>query len=164
MQTLTGKIVSIVPTGEGGYKSKQGWINTFIMTIQGPNTQVSGEIGSKSSPYPSAVGQEITVEGEQTQYGLKFKKINPQYSGGGQQGRGQGGSKKDVDWDKIAEGKVLCNMISAAITSGQIKCPDIRTAQYLTNVIMGKATDPQGGDPNPEYSDNPPEPEDDIPF
>lgn len=149
MQQLTGRIVSIVPTD--GYNGSHGWVYTFDMTIQGPNAQVTGEIGSKSTPYPLAVGQEITVNAEQTQHGLKFKrqKQDGGYSGGGQRGSGQ---KKDVDWDKIAEGKVLCTMINAAITAGQMKCPDIRTAKYLTDVVMGK---PQGGDPNPEYSDNP---------
>lgn len=167
MQTLTGTIKRIISTrdrrehpDEGGYSGTHGWVYTFDVTIQNPQGTLTGEIGSKTEQYPLVEGQEITVEPRRTEHGVKFKKINPQYSGGSS----HRGKKDDVDWDKIAEGKVLCNMISAAITAGQIKCPDIRTAKYLTDVIMGKTTDPQGGDPNPDYEENPQEPTDDIPF
>ncbi|KKK92302.1 hypothetical protein LCGC14_2704300 [marine sediment metagenome] len=111
MQTLTGKIVSVQPTADGGYNGTNGWINTFTMTIQGPNAQVTGEIGSKSSPYPLTAGQEITVTAEQTQYGLKFKKINPQYSGRGQHGGGQANPEKE---ERIMRGNALNAVMSAA--------------------------------------------------
>ena len=114
MQTLTGKIITVQPTGEGGYQSKQGWINTFDMTIQGPNAQVTGEIGSKSSPYPLGVGQEITVTAEQSQYGVRFKKINPGYQG--QQGGGQrsGGQASPDKEERITRGNALNAIMSAA--------------------------------------------------
>lgn len=75
---LQGNITSIQPTG--GYQSQQGYIYTFNMGIQTPNGAYMGEIGSKSQNYPAKIGDAITVETKQDQYGMKFKKINPQFA------------------------------------------------------------------------------------
>ena len=161
MQTLTGKIVSVQPTADGGYNGTNGWINTFTMTIQGPTAQVTGEIGSKKAPYPLVPGQEITVTAEQTQYGMKFKKINPQYSGGGQ--RGGGGQQSSPNINRLIVAQVAYKAImehdEAVIDEERLT----RHVDMIMRVGEGKPA-PQGGDPNPEYSDNPPEPTDDIPF
>lgn len=71
-----------------------------------------------------------------------------------------------ADDDKVVTGKCLCNVICAAIQSGQIQCPDIPAAKVLTDVIMGKAGPASAGLPNPEYvGDSPAKPpKDDIPF
>jgi len=85
--TLTGTIQSIQPLG--GYDSQGGYINTFSMTIQCQDGQHTGEIGSKSNPYPMNIGEQIVVMESNTQHGIKFKKVNTQYAGN-QQGGNQG--------------------------------------------------------------------------
>jgi hypothetical protein len=42
------------------------------------------------------------------------------------------------DWDKIAEGKVMCNVVCSAIQSKQMKCEDLNDVQMYTNIIMGR--------------------------
>ncbi len=161
MQTLTGKIVSVQPTAEGGYQHPQGWINTFTMTIQGPNAQVTGEIGSKSTPYPSAVGQEITVEASQTQYGLKFKKINPQYSGGGG-GQRQSSPEKE---ERIMRGNALNAIMSAAnIMPDEIENYLMAGVNFIKSGVWGLSQ--QQVQPNPDYEENPApiDEHDEIPF
>jgi len=90
---ITGQIRNIQPTADGGYSSQNGWIHTYDMTIDVPGGQpITGEIGSKSSPYPLCAGAEISVEVKNTEHGVRLKKVNPQYNqGGGQQGPPQGG-------------------------------------------------------------------------
>lgn len=46
--------------------------------------------------------------------------------------------KKEPDWDKIAEGKVLCNVICAAIQSGQMECKTLEHVKMCLDVIMGR--------------------------
>ena len=166
---VTGTIQSVFATQEGGYQSQNGYIYTFDMTVNTPQGPVIGEIGSKTQPYPLAVGQPITVEVTQTDRGPRLKKINPQYAG--QQGQGppqqrQPQQANKPDWDEIARGKVRCNLVCAGIQSGQLSvtCPTDCNS-WLDYIFTGN-TGEQGGRPNPDYNPNPehPAPGDDIPF
>ncbi len=95
----TGNITSITPTVEGGYNSQNGWIHTFDIVIQCPNGSFAGEIGSKSTPYPLGVGGRISFDVNNTQNGVKIKKVNPGYDNKPQGQRpaqgAQGGGNKD---------------------------------------------------------------------
>ena len=155
----TGKIINVVSAG--GYESTNGYIYTFQMTIQCPDGQVVGEIGSKSQMYPKGIGEEITIETTNTAHGVRFKKINPQYAQGGSQG---GQSKKsEPNWDAIAEGKCRCKVICAAIQSNQINISgEMDVDQWVQYIMLGQNKAPQQAKPEPW--DNPPQPTDDIPF
>ena len=74
---IQGQITNIVP--DGSYVAQGNTIYTFQMTIQGQRGVFTVQIGSKSQAYPIAVGQPIMVEMTETQHGVRFKKINPQY-------------------------------------------------------------------------------------
>jgi hypothetical protein len=75
---ISGTIANIVPLGQ--YNSQNGVVFTFTMTINSElHGAVTGEIGSKSNVYPMKIGENITVEVTQSDYGTRFKKINPQY-------------------------------------------------------------------------------------
>ena len=77
---ITGQIVQLAPTTEGGYTLQDGgYIYTFMMTVRGNNGDVTGEIGTKSQQYPLNIGDEIIVEVKNTKFGTKLKKINPGY-------------------------------------------------------------------------------------
>lgn len=156
---VTGTIASVQPTQNGGYQSQNGYIYTYDMVVNGPNGQVNGEIGSKSNPYPKQVGQEITVEASEGQYGPRLKNINLQHQGGGQQGQQQRSQPaqsktKEPDWDAIAEGKTRCAVVCAAIQSGQIPCVTHEDAVMHTKFIL------TGQVPNGQQSF----PQDDIPY
>lgn len=123
---ITGTILNIEPTQEGGYQSRNGYIYTFWMAIETPNGPLSGEIGSKTELYPVPVGKEITVNvTNDTQRGVKFKKINPQYEAqrpqntqqGGQQPR-QGANAPKRDYDKENRGKCRNKLYAACIITG----------------------------------------------
>lgn len=99
---VNGTILNIAP--DGGYQSQNGWIFTSQMTIDTPQGQVVGRIGSKSEQYPMQSGEQITVEQSNKGYGNEFKKVTAQYAGqqGGQQQPRQqpprptqGGASKD---------------------------------------------------------------------
>ena len=82
----TGNITAIQPTQQGGYQSSNGWIFTYTMTVNTQAGPITGEIGSKSQPYPKNPGEQITVEvTSDQQHGNKFKNINPQFAGQNQQ-------------------------------------------------------------------------------
>lgn len=85
---VQGTIQSIVP--DGGYQGTNGYINTFQMTVQSQDGNFTGQIGSKSQNYPANVGDEIIIEVTNSDYGPRFKKINPQY----QQQNNQGGQQQ----------------------------------------------------------------------
>ena len=158
---VTGTIRSVFATQEGGYNSQNGYIYTFDMAIDTPQGPMTGEIGSKSQPYPAAVGDPITVDVRQTDRGPKFKKINPQYAG--QQQR-QAQQPNKPNWDEIARGKVRCNLVCAGIQSGQLSvtCPTDCNA-WMDYIFTGN-TGEQSGRPNPDYDPNPQPPGDDVPF
>ncbi|MGR3292519.1 MAG: hypothetical protein ACUZ9M_00720 [Candidatus Scalindua sp.] len=78
IMTKTGKIIGVTP--DGGYQGKKGYIYTFQMTVQCPDGQVTGQIGSKSQTYPLVVGNDIMVEVTNTEHGVRLKKVNPQYA------------------------------------------------------------------------------------
>ena len=171
---VTGTIQSVFATQEGGYQSSQGdYIYTFDMAINTPQGPINGEIGSKTQPYPLAVGQQITVEVSQTDRGPRLKKINPQYAG--QQGQGppqqrQPQQANKPDWDEIAKGKVRHGLVCAGIQSGQLPANNIEVVDsYLPYILTGKLPigyNETGGGPNPDYNPNPapPQPGDDVPF
>lgn len=75
---ISGTILSIVP--DGGYQSQQGYVYTFQMGINTPAGVYTGQIGSKTQAYPLAVGQSIVVDMTNSNKGVRFKKINPQYA------------------------------------------------------------------------------------
>ena len=164
MKVISGTITNVVP--DGGYQSQNGYVYTFQMAIQGPNNSLTGQIGSKSEVYPIPVGQPITVEATDTQYGMRFKKQqNPQYAG-------QSG-KQNRDYDKENHGKCFCNILVAVVSSDGI---DTANQQRLTQIAdlatacmnsydYRSSSKPQTTQPNPNYSENPAAPEDDsIPF
>ena len=174
MKQITGTITGIVPAG--GYDSRNGYIFTFDMTIKGPNGSLAGEIGSKSEIYPMSVGQTIDVEASKTQHGMRFKKINLDYaergsSGGGKQSSGQsGGSNKDRLIVAQVVYKVLSNLSDNPHEFDVWLMGNLKIYKRHIDAIMQAGSDelpmPKGGEPNPEYSDNP-EPVDtdsDIPF
>ena len=151
---VTGQITNIQPTQKGGYQSQHGYIYTFDMTINGPSGPIAGEVGSKSQQYPKNVGETVNVVVQSGQYGNKFKVIQPQQ--GTQQpqqqppmpaqpqGNVHQAPKSDKpDWDKIAEGKVLCNVVCSAIQAGMIQVTTAPEAQKWTDFIMGKGAPQQ---------------------
>ncbi len=75
---LQGTIKNIV--SDGGYSSTNGYIYTFQMTIQCQTGKFTGQIGSKTQVYPIAIEQPIIVDMTETQYGVRFKKIDPKYA------------------------------------------------------------------------------------
>lgn len=84
-----------------------------------------------------------------------------------QQGLPPQKTKQDKpDWDAIAEGKVRHGIVCAAIQSGQIKIADEGNIEYWKNYIINGEAKPQGGNPNPDYDENPEQSlgRDDIPF
>ena len=140
VQSVAPDMVQDPQTGQmvhSGYQSRGGYIYNFQMTVTGQAGTVSGQIGSKSQTYPVAVGQPIIVEHSDSQYGPRLKKINPQYAGQGQAPQAGQGGKPKVDWDKIARGKVLCNIVCAGIQSGQIVVTDKTAAEQWMEFIMG---------------------------
>lgn len=132
-----GTIKAIQPNG--GYQSQHGYINTFMMTIQTNEGQITGEIGSKSQQYPIGVNDPITVEIKNTTNGVKFKKINPEYAQGDSQGYGQpaqGQSSGGRDYDAENRGKCRTQFIKAAIINGQITCGTFADVLMLTEFAM----------------------------
>ena len=213
----TGTIANIIPTQQGGYQGAGGWVYTFMMTIDCPDGQFTGEIGSRTQPYPLGEGQSILVEMSEGQYGPKFKKINPQYAGqqGGQSQQSynpppqaprqeqsytpppQGAPPasainsgppqrvpsewdKPIDWhDKkqllIVRQSSISNAIAALelkgaadLTLEQILSTAKTFSQFVYDGIVKDELDKAllGGQPNPDYSENPPptQPGDDVPF
>ena len=141
----TGIIKAIQPDGGYSAKTPQGpmYIYQYQMTIEVPGEgQVTGEIGSKSDPYPMQVNEEITFEiklDARATTGKKFKKVNPQYAQGGSQGGGQApqgqNSGGSIPKDRI-EGMVRTQFIKAAIINGMIKCDTFADVLMLTNFAM----------------------------
>lgn len=80
-----GTITAITP--DGSYAGSGGTIYTFQMGIQCADGAFCGQIGSKSQTYPMNIGENIIVEMTNTQHGVRFKKINPQYQQPTQQGQ-----------------------------------------------------------------------------
>ncbi len=161
----TGTIAQIVP--DGGYQSQRGYIYTFQMTIQCPDGTFEGQIGSKSEQYPLSVGQEIIVDMTNTQHGVRFKKINPQYAGQNAQntpqGRSQGGGGQENSPTKelaIKRGNAL-NAVFSATTIPQDLISDYLVASmgWLNNgdwKLMPPNMNPKAADDMPI--------DDDIPF
>ncbi len=207
----TGTIFSIVPTQKGGYQSREGWVYTFMMTINCPDGHFTGEIGSKAQMYPLGQGQPITVEITDGQYGPRFKKINSQYAGqqGGppqqsynpapqappqersytpppQGAPPQQNQRVPSEWDKpidwhdkkqllIVRQSSISNAIAALklkgaadLTLEQILSTAKTFSQFVYDGIVQDELDKalSGGQPNRDYSENPPatQPGDDVPF
>ena len=175
----TGTITNIVPTQQGGYQSQGGYVYTFMMSIQTDAGVIQGEIGSKTQLYPLGCGSPISVEVTQTEHGMRFKKINPQYAG--QQGQSQAPPQqqqapppqqnqrvpsewdKPIDWhDKKQLLIVRQSSISNAIEclkiggSGELPIPAVlAAAKTFAKFVYDGIVPNQGGQPNPDYSDNP---------
>ena len=121
-----GTITAIGPTQEGGYQCQGGYVYTYIMSIQTTTDLFTGEIGSKSQPYPLAVGSEIHFTVSTGRRGPKIKKVNPQYA---QQGTQAGNYPQDPiqrpaapqaprrDFDKEARGKCRFGFYQALLHS-----------------------------------------------
>lgn len=175
---IQGTIFSI--ESDGGYDSQNGYIYTFQMCVHDQNGAAHyGQIGSKTEIYPLAKGQPIIVDTKEDQHGIKFTKVNPKYAAQGQPGgtAPQTGNTPPLgnqgppaapqkaqgpDWDKIADGKVKCNVVCAAIQSGQFACKTIQDAQKYTDYIMGRDTQPQTQSGPQDF--NPPPADDSISF
>ncbi len=144
--TKTGIIKQIQKTQTGGYQSKQGWIYTFIVTIQTNEGQVTGEIGSKTEQYPLGVDDEINFTFTKDEYGYKFKKVNPQYPQGGSQGGGQTAGDQNSggrDYDAENRGKCRTQFIKAAIINGQITCGTFADVLMLEEFAMTGVIPPE---------------------
>lgn len=130
-----------------------------------------GRIGSKqgyqiNTPISVTVEQKTDNDGQPYDY---FRKYNPQYQGQQSAPReAQQGSPrppespngtKEPDWDAIAEGKVRHGVLCAMLQGGLIvHYPTV--LKHTRFIVTGKIPD----EPNPGFSDNPEEPEGDIPF
>ena len=62
------------------------------------------------------------------------------------------------DWDEIARGKVRCNLVCAAIDSGQLDASNLNVVDSYMDYIFTGRFQATGGGPNPDYSENPPPP------
>ncbi len=172
---ITGTIINVLPTADGGYQSQNGYIFTYNMTIQGTDGQTyTGEIGAKTDLYPLGNGQQITVEFTNTQHGSRFKKVNPQYAGQPQQRGGQ--PNKGRDYDKENRGKCRFGLYQACIQQG-CKPREMVNDKALLDAIeiliqwsMNGRPNPPPNNPqagNPDWvGDEPPQtgPGDDVPF
>ena len=163
METITGQITQILP--DGGYQSQNGYISTFVMTIQGPNGPITGQIGSKSQTYPLSPGQTISVQVTEYQGNTRFKKFNPQYAQAASQSR-QATNTSQRDYDKENRGKCRHGLYCACIAKG-VSPDKLNMDTFMLQAIEGlveKSMNGIGGIPNPDYSENPPEPDDDLRF
>ena len=154
----TGTITNLQPAG--GYDGQNGHINTFHMTIQFPDGMVTGEIGTKSQNYPANVGDSISVDVSQTQYGVRFKKVNPQYA---QQDAQQGqqnntNGKKDNKSFAMAYAKDL-------VVADKIRLGDmVGWATVMEDWMGGRAQIPQPQQPPQQNFDPPNELDSEVPF
>lgn len=164
---VNGTIANIAP--DGGYQSQNGWIFTFQMTIDTPQGQVVGRIGSKSEQYPMQGGEQITVEQSNKGYGNEFKKVNAQYAGqqGGQQQPrqqashpAQGGASKDRLIVTQVAYKAL--MEKSACDEGNLR----QAVDMIMRVGENKPAQQQAPPQNqlPPQQEPPFNPTDDIPF
>ena len=166
MKVVSGKIERLAPTADGGYNGSHGYVWTFDMTVRSAEGTVSGEIGSKTQNYPLNIGAEITVEAKQTEHGPRLKKINPQYSGGGQ----VGGGKSPEQEDRIINGNALNAVMSAAnIMPDEIGPYLIAGKNWIKTGVWSLAPqakqDIPGPDVGEEYvSNDPADKHDEIPF
>jgi len=131
----TGNITQIQPAGS--FSNQHGEMFSFNMTIQCQDGVFTGHINSKSQNYPKNVGDEITVETSMNNYGMQFKKVNPQFdnAGGGQrQAAGTGGGRKTND-----------RLIVTQVVYKALKASGRMTEEELANdvdMIMRVATPP----------------------
>lgn len=169
------------------------------ITVKGESGRVMvGRIACKSPYTTEDIGKkgkwEATKDSNSRGDYNRFKKhYDTPY--GGQQGPQQGGQqapqrttqyvkKEEPDWDAIAAGKTLCNVVCAYIQAGEV--PEEVACWHWTDFIMKKrlrgpqkmddmselnqpveedSGTPQGGNPNLDYvGDNPKPPEGKIPF
>ena len=156
----TGIIKGIQPNG--GYQSQNGYINTSMMTIEVVGEgQITGEIGSKSQPYPMNVGEEISFEFKNTTHGTKIKKVNPQYAQGdsqGQQNQSQGQNSGGRDYDAENRGKCRFGLLCAYLQGG-------KTVNFvdIDSLVEYSMTGQHPG-PAPQGTMAKPIDDDDIPF
>ena len=94
------------------FDGKFGTMHCFDMAIETEEGMLIGTINSKSQEYPMGTGDEITVEVKDSQYGAKFRKVNPEYAG-----NSSGGGR---DFDRENHGKCFTKLIEAAVSSGTI--------------------------------------------
>lgn len=165
----TGIIKAIQP--DGGYQSKNGYIYQSQMTIEFEGEgQQTGEIGSKSDPYPANVGEEINVEikiDQRARTGYKYKKINPQYPQGGSQGSGQptgGQNSQGRDYDAENRGKCRTQFIKAILINSGMFTMDADSKVYIDGLVhysMTGVIPPQ--QQGAKYAGNS-VPDEDVPF
>ena len=163
----TGIIKAIYPDGE--FDTDYGHLYAYKMLIQfqGEQNQTEGGINSKSSPYPMGNGDEITVEIKNTQHGVKFKKVNPQYAQGGSQGGGQssqGQSSGGRNYDAENRGKCRTQFIKAILTNSGMFKMDAESKVYIDGLVQYAMTGVIPPQPQTaKYTGNS-TPDDDIPF
>ena len=133
----------------------------FDMAIKTDKGMLIGEINSKSEEYPMAVDDEINVEVTTNVYGNKFKKVNPQYAGGG--------TSKADDPEKV-HGMCFFGLMQATIQGSgnplalkeqpDVLCALADFATACMNSYDYRTTGkPVATEPTPE-----PQQDDDIPF
>lgn len=123
------------------------------ITVQ---TQAGPVLGRKASKTPYGVqdiNRQVSWECEQKTnnrgtYNKFTKPQDPQYAQPAPPQTAQGPS--GPDWDKIAEGKVRCNIISAILSAGNE--PNIDSVRYWVEYVMTGVVPPppgQGGELQP---------------
>ena len=134
---------TITAVGQLGPPRGQFSICYQDITVTGATGQSkTGNIGSKKGYQTNT---QITVEvTEDPQYGTKFKRIDPQYAGGGS----QGGQRPNAQLNdkEVVEGKCRCEVICAAIQSRQIEvASEIDCDKWVQYIILGhnRAPSPQ---------------------
>ena len=176
----TGQILTIVPTKEGGYNSSGGgWINTFNMTIQCPEGQITGVIGTKSQQYPMNAGDTINVTVTNSQKGVKFKRFKDGYAPQPGQQQAPQGQQQPPQQARQATNAPAGNKDRLIVTQVVFKAMAAETLPVSealleagVNMIMrvGSGQKPeqipfdQFKQENPVSQDGPGPNEDDIPF
>lgn len=172
MQLIQGQITAIMPpnfTDQWGNKYQD-------VTVQTAQGDISGQKASKTALTQQDIGTQIewNLEVKQNTRNQNYNKFtkpqDPQYGSQGssqrpQQARQRTNAPQARDYDAENRGKVRTQFIKAAIIAGTLKCQSFEDVLNLTKFAM-TGIDPAKSQyqANPEYSDNPSEPEGDIPF
>ena len=160
MTIVEGKIIDSEQAKSVG--QNQNWAqNITIEDKQG--RQLTGEILVKQKNIVQAQTTEyIKWEVSQSDYGPKLKRHRETAWQGGGQGGGQRGSKPNIDRLIVAQ------VVYKAILEKGIEVVEadiVRHVDMIMRIGAGQPA-PQGGDPNPDYQENPDpiEDADEIPF
>jgi hypothetical protein len=132
MQQITAKVKAV-----GKYKDKFNSTGLLLEWNGETWVDVKGQLNWKDYK-----DKTLTLDVEQNNKGYWSGSLSNTF--GGQQSTPQTQqnapqqAQDKPDWDKIAEGKVMCNVICSAIQSNQMQCTDMNDAKMYTDLIMGK--------------------------